>query len=273
MNLHRVSEETAMDKDFLARDERRVIEVLLEDWKDLLRCTAIDQAVARVGVPFSHASRLRIAEFLVGDTAASGLMRWAPTTYVLTNEEKLIARSVLRFWRQGARTPQPGEDEWLQSGWAADRIQTAFAAMTWLGFMRQTGGRYELADNWESFLKGLGFYFHEVVLTARDERFNTNCAPDFFIMTCNPVRERFNRPSEVASRTAAEGMSDKMVNAVRGVETSGARPLREHGFYGSEHTILNDACGWSDDAIRAVMDHGKLVDLKPETTWYLLGGG
>jgi len=128
-------------------------------------------------------------------------------------------------------------------------------------------------DNAESFLKGLGFYFHEVVLTARDERFNTNCVPDFFIMTSSVVRERFNRLSHVASSTAAEGMSDKMVNAVRGVNTSGARLLHDHGFYGAERAILNDACGWSDEAIQVVMDHGKLVNVKPETTWYLLGGG
>jgi hypothetical protein len=262
-----------MAPDSLTAEETRVVEVLLGDWRDLLRCTAIHQAMERVGIPFSHASRLRISEFLIGDAAASGLMRWAPSIYVLTNDEKLIARREVRLWREGARIPHPGEDEWRKSGRGAKQIEGAFEALAWLGFMRKTAGRYELADNPESFLKGLGFYFHEVVLMARDERFNTNCAPDFFIMTCSPVRERFNRPSQVASSTTAEGMSEKMVNAVRGVNTSGARALRDHGFYGAERAILNDACGWSDEAIQVVIDHGKLIDVKPETTWYLLGGG
>jgi hypothetical protein len=262
-----------VDKSSLTTEECRTVEVLLEDWKDLLRCTAIHQAMERAGLPFSHPSRLRVAEFLIADATASGLMRWAPSTYVLTNDEKLVARHALRLWRQDKPNPQPSEDEWRRSSWEADRIEVAFNAMTWLGFMQKVNGRYELADNAELFLKGLGFYFHEVVLSARDERFNTNCAPDFFIMTCSAVRERFNRPSQVASSTAAEGMSDKMVKAVRGVDTSGARPLRDHGFYGAERAILNDACGWSDEAIRVVMDHGTLVDVKPETTWYLLGGG
>src|SRR5215467_6253931 len=84
----------------LTVEEHRVVEVLLEDWRDLLRCTAIHQAMERVGIPFSHASRLRIAEFLNGDALASGLMRWAPATYVLTNDEKLIARRVVRLWRE-----------------------------------------------------------------------------------------------------------------------------------------------------------------------------
>src|SRR6266446_6695798 len=99
-----------MERSSLASDECRVIEVLLEDWKDLLRCTSIDQAMARVGVPFSHTSRLHIAEFLVNDAAATGLMRWAPSIYGLTNEERLIARRVLQFWRQGRPNPQPSED-------------------------------------------------------------------------------------------------------------------------------------------------------------------
>jgi len=262
-----------MHKSSLTTDERRVVEVLLEDWKDLLRCTSIDQGMARLGVPFWHASRLRISEFLVGDQAASGLMRWAPSIYVLTNEERLVARRALRIWRQRQPNLQPNEDEWARSGRTNDQIKVAFDAMSWLGFMRKAGDRYELADNPESFLKGKGFYFHEVALTARGERFNTNCAPDFFIMTCSPVRERFARRAQSASADAREGMSDKMVDAARGVKLAGARPLRDTGFYGNERAILNDACAWSDEPIQVVMGHEKLVEVKPETTWYLLAGG
>jgi hypothetical protein len=262
-----------MESTSLTADESRVVDVLLEDWKDLLRCTSINQAMARVGVPFSHASRLRIAELLAGDKAASGLMRWAPSIYVLTNEERLVARRALRMWRQGRRNPQADDDEWALSGWTTDQMEVAFDAMSRLGFMRKAGDRYELADNPESFLKRKGFYFHEVVLTARGERFNTNCAPDFFIMTCSPVRERFGRRAQSASANAREGMSDKMIDAARGVKLAGARPLRDTGFYGSERAILNDACAWSDDPIQVVMDHEELVEAKPETAWYLLAGG
>jgi hypothetical protein len=145
-----------VDTSSLTTEECRAIEVLLEDWKDLLRCTAIHQAMERAGLPFSPPSRLRVAEFLIAGATASGLMRWAPSTYVLTNDEKLVARHALRLWHQGKPNPQPSEDEWLRSGWKADRIEVAFDAMSWLGFMRKVNGRYELADNAESFPKGLG---------------------------------------------------------------------------------------------------------------------
>jgi hypothetical protein len=36
---------------------------------------------------------------------------------------------------------------------------------------------------------------------------------------------------------------------------------------------LSDACGWSDEPIKVVMDHGRLAEATPATTWYLLGGG
>jgi hypothetical protein len=76
-----------------------------------------------------------------------------------------------------------------------------------------------------------------------------------------------------ASSEAAEGMSEKMRDAIRGANTGGARALQDSAFYGAERAILNDACGWCDEPITVVMDHGKLVDVTPDTIWYLLGGG
>jgi hypothetical protein len=156
----------------------------------------------------------------------------------------------------------------------AEQIKDAFKAFAWLEFMRESSGRYEVGEDAESFLQGLGFYFHEVLLPARRERFNTNCAPDFFIMTYRRARQRMpERVSQGARSAAGEGMSEKMLNAIRGVNTSGARALQDSAFYGDERAILNDACGWSDEPIRVVIDRGELVEVKPETTWYLLGGG
>jgi hypothetical protein len=49
--------------------------------------------------------------------------------------------------------------------------------------------------------------------------------------------------------------------------------IQDSAFYGDERPILNDACGWSDEPIRVVIDHGELIEVRPDTTWYLLGGG
>ena len=114
------------------------------------------------------------------------------------------------------------------------------------------------------------------MLPNRGERFNTNCAPDFFIMSNARVRDLMREgiskdPSSIA--WPREGMSEKMLDALRGANASGARELRNSGFYCAERAILNDACGWSDDPIKVVMDHGNMMEVTPETAWYLVGGG
>lgn len=263
-----------METSLLTAEETRAVEILYRDWQDLCRCTSIDQALGRAGVPFSHSHRLHIAEFLRDDAKADPLMRWEPAVYVLTNEEKLLARRILRLWQEQSSVPQPSETD--QKTFAQDAERVAFETLAWLGFLRKTNHGYELAPNHARFLGGLGFYFHEVVLPERNERFNTNCAPDFFIMTHPPTRERLLERVAAGSQpvaTAGEGMSQKMVDAVRGATTPGARSLSQSASYGDERAILNDACGWSDEPIGVVMDHGKLVDLTPVSTWYLLGGG
>ncbi len=73
--------------------------------------------------------------------------------------------------------------------------------------------------------------------------------------------------------TVAERMSQKMLDALRGGKASAARSLSQSAFCGEERVILNDACGWSDEPITFVMDHGRLTEVTPDTTWYLLGGG
>ena len=194
---------------------------------------------------------------------------------MLTNEEKLNARAILRRWSAQVTVPQPEEDAWRRSEVNSDRASAAFETLAWLSFLQKTSGRYEFGADYARFLRGLGFCFQEVVLPARNERFNTNCAPDFFIMTYPPAHEAIlERTSRVVdSGGCSEGMSQKMVDAIRGVATSGARTLQESAFYGAEQAILKDACGWSDEPIRVVMDHGRPVEVSPDTTWYLLGGG
>jgi hypothetical protein len=58
-----------------------------------------------------------------------------------------------------------------------------------------------------------------------------------------------------------------MLDAVRGVNTSGARKLQDWAFYDGDRAILNHACGWSDGPITAVMDRGQFAEMTPDTTW------
>jgi hypothetical protein len=119
----------------LTAQERRIVAILYDDWRDLLRCTTIDQAMERSGVSFSQESRLHIAEFLRRDPAAVKLMRWDLAVYVLTNEEKLFARLAMRSARDGI-IPNPDDIAAASVEWWSAGIPEALAALQWLGFLR-----------------------------------------------------------------------------------------------------------------------------------------
>lgn len=259
----------------LTAQERRVVAILYGDWRDLLRCTTIDQAMERAGVSFSQESRLHIAEFLRRDPAAVKLMRWDLAAYVLTNEEKLFARLILRAAPSLGLIPDPEDLAPPSADWSSAGIPRALETLEWAGFLRRSLGGYELAPDHARFLYGIGFHFHEVVLPDRSERFNTNCATDFFIMTHRPTRERALTQIKADSlpETAGEGMSQKMTDAIRAASRPGNSALAKSADYTSERAILNDACAWTAQPISIALDAGKIVEVTPDSTWYLRGGG
>lgn len=258
----------------LTAQESRVVGILYDDWRDLLRCTTIDQAMERAGVSFSQESRLRIAEFLRRDPAAVKLMRWDLAVYVLTNDEKLFARLAMRSARDGI-IPNPDDLAAASVEWWSAGIPEALAALQWLGFLRRGPDGYELAPDRSSVLTGIGLYFHEVMLPVRDLRFNTNCATDFFIMTHRATRQRAiaQIKSGNLQDTTGEGMSQKMIDAIRAASRADNSALTRSADYTNERAILNDACAWTAQPISIALDAGKIIEVTPDSTWYLRGGG
>src|SRR5262249_17658279 len=245
--------------------------VLLHDWQDILRCTTIDQALERVGVPFRHARRLAFAASLLESPEIQEAMRWHPATYILTNDEKLLARALLRH----AQHSQPlltAADIAQALSSAEETVREGLAALAWVGFLQADGEEVQLAPDDRSFLSGLGFYYHEVIL-ENGERFNANCALDFFIMVHRPTRQKIldalreGRLPEVASPM---GMSAKMVAAIQ----QAAKVQAWSGvMYEDRRATPNDTCGFSAERIRIVVEKGQLHEVAPESTWYLRGGG
>lgn len=229
----------------------------------------------RASVSFSQESRLRIAEFLRRDPAAVKLMRWDLAAYVLTNEEKLFARLILRAAPSLGLIPNPDDLAPPSADWSSAGIPRALETFEWMGFLRQSLGGYELAPDHALFLSGIGFHFHEVVLPDRSERFNTNCATDFFIMTHRPTRERAlaQIKSGNLQDTTGEGMSQKMIDAIRAASRAGNSALTRSTDYTNERAILNDACAWTHEPVGIAMDGGKITVVTPDSTWYLRGGG
>ncbi len=263
----------------LGNVEQRAFQVLLDDWEDLLRCTTVDQAMERAGVPFSHEARLRIAAHLRASQPPA--MSWELPTYVLTNAEKRVARHLFARWQESEEVP-PASALATLARTSTAQAAAALETLVWLGLLERRGQDWVPQPNSDS-LAGLGLHYHEVVLPERGERFNTNCVPDFFIMTHPATRER--RLSAFVSgddplASGDVGMTPRMTEAVgrmtEAVRSAVAEQL-ETGLrarsYDDQTAILNDTCAWSDIPIRIVMAYGGLSAITPESTWYLVGGG
>lgn len=255
----------------LSSKEQEVVQVLMQDWQDILRCTTIDQALERVDIPFSHERRLVIAAFLLQNAELQEAMRWHAATYILTNDEKLIARVLIQHEKDFPRLPEAADLAQALS-LPEEKVRDGLAALAWVGFLEAEGEEVQLAPGYRSLLSGLGLYYHEVILQG-GERFNTNCALDFFLMTHRPTRQKIlealkeGRLPEVASQI---GMSAKMIAAIRQTARTQAWSAP---MYEEQQATLNDACGFSTERIRIVVDRGQLRELSPENTWYLRGGG
>ncbi|MBI4279319.1 MAG: hypothetical protein HY660_12765 [Armatimonadetes bacterium] len=249
----------------LNADERRVLEILLEDWKDVLRCTNVEQAMARVGLPFSDATRRRLAGHLLHDPAVQAAVRWAPHTYILTNDERLIARAALRQGRDGRPVDASGLAP--ATGLPADAVADGLEALAWLGITVGDRRAYRLAPGHESFLEGLGFNFHEVVLDS-GERFNVNCFFDFVLLVNPQFRDRRAREGRRRS-SRTPGMTARMLEALEAV---GAAGLVRHAC-DDRRVVLRDACAHCADPITIVVNCGRLADVEPEGAMYLRGGG
>jgi hypothetical protein len=152
-------------------------------------------------------------------------------------------------------------------------VREGLAALAWVGFLCTTEGQeVRLASDYRQFLTGLDFYYHEVVLES-GERFNTNCALDFFLMVHRPTRQKILdalREGALPEVSSQMGMSAKMVAAIQ--KTAQTQPWPER-LYEDQQATLNDACSFSAERIRIVVERGQLRELSPENTWYLRGGG
>lgn len=73
---------------------------------------------------------------------------------ILTNDEKVLARTILRA-AHAVEVPSP-QDLAEQAGVDLDTVREGLATLTWLGFLTRDCGRLRLAARHRQFLDGCG---------------------------------------------------------------------------------------------------------------------
>jgi len=180
--------------------EERAAASLRAEWEEGLRITTIPQVLARLGLPDDEETRWRIAErmgaawrrrlgvrglwrglrwlrprswrgrpgsslFRLPSLVAEA-RRWNPAVFILSNDEKLIARNILRT----GRVPPPEEIAAVLGLTPVD-VRTGLRLLARLAFLAGREGDYQLGPGYTRFLEGLGFNFHTVTLEG-GEQFN-----------------------------------------------------------------------------------------------------
>lgn len=182
--------------------EDKVVAFLVAEWQEGLQITSIPQAMARLDLRGDEETRWRVGQRLKRAwrrrLGLRGLWRglrwlrladrhkvrawlpslgripslvaeardWNPAVYILSNDEKLIARHILH----AGRVLSPDE---IAAALNLDRatVEASLRMLARLSFLTGEEGRYCLAPGHRHLLEGLGFNFHTVTLEG-GEQFN-----------------------------------------------------------------------------------------------------
>ena len=94
----------------LSTEGRQVVDYLFNDWKEQCRSTTIPQAMGNLGMKPDDAFRLQVIDYLRANLdQARNLRFWGPNNYLLTHDEKLIAKLLLNTYRDEDRLPSRQE--------------------------------------------------------------------------------------------------------------------------------------------------------------------
>jgi len=188
-------------------DIQRVVAHLQAEWRMGLRPTTVAQAMAALGLPPDDEVRWQVGRTLEAEWrqrhSGAGFFRgvirlisqdfsqflrflpgvlftlpgqlreardWNPAVYILTEDEKLIARSILLAHKQARPMPSATAIGTALS-LPGDAVARGLTMLARLGFLSRTNGDFTLAPEHERFTRGLGFNFHTVTL-SRGEVFN-----------------------------------------------------------------------------------------------------
>ncbi len=188
-------------------DVQRIVAYLQSEWRTGLRLTTVAQAMAALGLPEDDELRWQVGRALEAEwrqhRSLPGFLRgmkwltgrnlvrilrflpdvlfgfprllreardWNPAVYILTEDEKLIARHILLAPKQSRSAPSVTVMAAAPS-LSPEAVMRGQVMLARLGFLVPLNRSYALAPDHERFSRGLGFNFHTITL-ATGEVFN-----------------------------------------------------------------------------------------------------
>jgi len=165
----KASAETA-DREEISAKARPVVEYLLADWNQQFHSTSVPLAMANLGMEPDDALRLEIAAHLRSHTElANNLKWWGTNNYILSNDEKLIAKYLLNTHRDQERLPGAPE---LARAVALSEAEVAsrLAFLAQAGLLEKSADSelgFSLTDGYRSWGGPLRYNFHTVSIEGQ----------------------------------------------------------------------------------------------------------
>lgn len=167
----------------LTIEEEAFVDQLLEEWSQDFRLTSVRQTALNEGLEYNHDFRYRIASYLaVTPSIHRQLLTWRTPTFVLTNEEKRVAKYILI--RNTGDSSLPSMTEMKKAlGLDEDVIEEAFFILYQLGFLdkeqrfRFLPATYSLNPKHEEYIPQWCLHYFEIV-REDGRKFNVQCILD-----------------------------------------------------------------------------------------------
>lgn len=149
----------------LSADAQRVVDYLVEDWSKQFRSTSIPLAMENLGIAPNGDLRLEVLEHLRAHRElANNLRLWGANNYVLTNEERRLAKYVVGV-AEGDQHTLRLEDMAAALAIPQARLPQRLAFLARVGFLqgdRAQPAGYSLVSDYKPWAGPLQHNFHTV---------------------------------------------------------------------------------------------------------------
>ena len=156
------SEAAAQD---LPAEGSRIVNELVDQWKTRFRSTDLALAMSNLGVPADDDLRLQGGAHLRANTSlARPLRTWGANNYILSNDEKVIAKYLISFFEDKKQMPTLGEAE-EATGVPKEDLSARLEFMARAGFLKKTADTpigFSLGEDYETWGGPLRYNFHTV---------------------------------------------------------------------------------------------------------------
>jgi len=149
----------------LSADGQQIVDYLLEDWSERMHSTSISLAMENLGMKPNDAVRLEVGEHFRAHTdLANNLKWWGANNYILSNDEKLIAKYLINTYGVEKRIADLKELS-MEVGIADNDLKGRLNFIAQAGLLQASSTEklgYALTDKFTKWGGPLRYNFHTV---------------------------------------------------------------------------------------------------------------